>query len=360
MKVIKSLSIILLVLTTLSCSNKAGKESPTDWETMKLKGKVKSFMLRNYKFSYDEGKSEENLEATATALFNEAGRLVDFKSYDVDSSGYLVKFDEAKNQSEIRYIKKSLLPKSKELISYDEKGQIIERLTYDDDSLLKRYTCAYSERGKKVEEAWYNALDFLTTKLTYQYNDKDSLVALVECNALDGVIKKFTYLYNDKGQMIESKKLLSEKEGEWIHTYTYDEQGKVVQDLEIYPLKLYPDSSIHNKRICKYDKQGNLIEEGNYNYVGGLKSRHIYKYDDKGNKIESSSYDEYDSLMNRKTFLYDEEGSLIEQKFYERDSLWLRESFEYKYDDRGNWIECSECRDTLMQSIVKREFEYFD
>ncbi len=306
MKLIKSLILILLTITALSCSEKAGKEAKSDWESMDLKGKVKSIKMLVYQFSAcQEGMEEEPLVDTANMFFDEEGRLLKLNAYDSDGSSSTLSFDKDKKEREVYYFKMPNISKSREQIKYNENGLVVEKFSYESDSLLKeRYTCRYSECGEKVEEAWYNASDSLT--------------------------KKITHLYNDKGFLIEERALGAEEDVLWVNTYTYDNKG-------------------------------NVIETANYNSVDSLERRTTYKYDDKGNLFEKSFYNKFDSLILKETLLYDKEGSLVEDNFfYTEYSLYSQNSFEYKYDEMGNWTECVERGDSLLRFITKREIEYFD
>lgn len=57
-------------------------------------------------------------------------------------------------------------------------------------------------------------------------------------------------------------------------------------EVEINSCQIVSDGSLEGKMICKYDDNGNPIEELYYNPEGILIEKTISKYDGKGNLIE--------------------------------------------------------------------------
>ncbi len=248
MKVIKSLSIVLLALTALSCSDKAEKSIKTDWEKMSLKGKVKSIKRTVYEFSDNDGQREKHLSASVNMLFNDKGigiyvngYLSERDSCIVKYSSYIAKYNEQEAKREVLSYSADSLLTQRGVTQFDDRGNMLEQARYDGNGSLKsRFTWAYNNNGDIVEEAWYNASDSLT--------------------------RKKTYLYNDKGQLLEDRRWEEGDSLAWRNTYLYDEQGNQEQQITFYP-----DSSIYNKVIYKYDDKGHKLEEVKYNYMDVLR-----------------------------------------------------------------------------------------
>lgn len=119
------------------------------------------------------------------------------------------------------------------------------------------------------------------------------------------------------------------------------------------------------RRILKYDKKGNRLEERHYNEYdeqeGELTSRLVYKYKRKKNHVERTIYDQYKKLIEKALFdennariededysyglnmrwrtvnKYDETQKIIEETRYANDSLC--DKIIYKYDEKGNLTE---------------------
>ncbi|MBQ5647693.1 MAG: hypothetical protein IIV16_01055, partial [Alistipes sp.] len=92
------------------------------------------------------------------------------------------------------------------------------------------------------------------------------------------------------------------------------------------------------KEVYKFNQQGDVIEEVDYNSDGSLRWKHLYKYDSKGNMIEEASYRGDGSLERKDLYKYDSKGNKIEWAYYNCDGS-LREKYLYKYDSKGNMIE---------------------
>jgi len=108
-----------------------------------------------------------------------------------------------------------------------------------------------------------------------------------------------------------------------------DEQGNPTHTYEV---NLNQDTVY--KYVDRYDDIGNIIEFCCYGSDGTFLGRNYYKYDDKKNKIEDLDYDSDGKLISSKTFKYE------------------------KYDKNGNWI--IQINTGTEPSITEREIEYYE
>ena len=131
-------------------------------------------------------------------------------------------------------------------------------------------------------------------------------------------------IFDDKGNQIERIVY------NFTHKYKYDDIGNRIENTS-YNI----DGEIHWKKKYKYDDKGNEIEEKNYNKNGGLTSKTKYKYDDKGNEIEEKSYDKKNKLIDKT-------------------------NYEYKFDDKENWIMKIIFNPKNATIIKEREIEYYN
>jgi len=69
------------------------------------------------------------------------------------------------------------------------------------------------------------------------------------------------------------------------------------------------------KHICKYNKQGNVIEDARYKSDNSLIYRNIVKYDIDGNRIESKKYGPDGKLIVKFEYEYDKKGHTIAEDF---------------------------------------------
>ena len=108
-------------------------------------------------------------------------------------------------------------------------------------------------------------------------------------------------------------------------------------------------------RRYKYDDDGNLVEEINYD-INGLAQTWKDKYDNDGNKIESNVYDKDREPISKIKFKYDDDGNKVEENMYEINGELIAK-FQFKYDDDGNRVE-ENSYDKNGELYLKRNYKY--
>ena len=163
-------------------------------------------------------------------------------------------------------------------------------------------------------------------------------------------------IYNDNGNRIEDNKY--DKDGELTNKW----KGKYDVNENLIEGKYYDeDGELSFKWKFKYDDNGNLIESNGYDKDGELTSKYKSKYDVNGNLIESIRYDEDGELRIKLKFKYDDNGNQIEEKNYDEDGeLENKYIYEYKFDDKENWIQKTIFKDDKPTFIIEREIKYYD
>jgi hypothetical protein len=77
-------------------------------------------------------------------------------------------------------------------------------------------------------------------------------------------------------------------------------------------------------------------------YQPELLSKDIYEYDSEGNRVKETSYMSKLGLMATTTFEYDEKGDKASEEIeYAFGSELVKETYEHRYDEKGNKIEVS-------------------
>jgi hypothetical protein len=286
MKHTLTLLVLFVALIAQSCSN---EKIENDWTRDNLQGKVLSYS----EFSYEAE--------------NRFGNIEKGERYRPWSNEY------------------------DHQIKYDEKGNKIEKNSYNSDgSLSSRYTYKYDEKGNKIEKNSYNSDGSLSSKDTHKYDEKGNKI---EDNT-----------YNFGGSL------------RFKGTHKYDEKGNKIED-NYYN----SDGSLRSRYTYKYDEKGNKIEGNEYYSDGSLRSRYTYKYDEKGNKIEENEYNSDGSLARKWTYKYDEKGNKIEENEYNSDgSLNSKNTYKYEYDKQCNWIRRIEFTNGIPEYILERQYEYYD
>jgi len=103
------------------------------------------------------------------------------------------------------------------------------------------------------------------------------------------------------------------------------------------------------------------IEKGDKRWQDYDESDNKLIYNDNGNRIEDNKYDKDGELTNKLKFKYDDNGNQIEEKNYDEDGeLENKYIYEYKFDDKENWIQKTIFKDDKPTFIIEREIKYYD
>ena len=133
------------------------------------------------------------------------------------------------------------------------------------------------------------------------------------------------------------------------------------------------------------DAQGNVTKEETYDQNGDLEYSALFVYNDKGLAKESnflredfsmkihSSYDRKGRLLEQEQHIVDKGENIFNKGKYRYNghgdydrilsllnkNFAKKNTFHYKYDKNGNWIERFEYQDGKPKTIIERHIEYF-
>jgi hypothetical protein len=120
--------------------------------------------------------------------------------------------------------------------------------------------------------------------------------------------------------------------------YSHNKQGIRTESLVIYSrshVQLF-------RRLYHYDQSGNRVEEivqgRDDNFFGAISPVGTFKheYDARGRRITTTHIGS--GLSIRKwDYVNDEKGNPLEALYYREGKLLARESYEYEFDEQGNW-----------------------
>jgi hypothetical protein len=206
-------------------------------------------------------------------------------------------------------------------VKAEKRRQIMKEVIIDDnpDPLYSKTVINYDTNGKITEEIHFEKGDKLRDRYQYTYNEYGDMVEWKIIHNDRESSEKTVYLYDSNRKLIkEIKSINSDGTSDISHSfYTYDSQGRLIRaDFE---------NSFTTRHEYIYDKNGKLKTKIYYNN-DGLKD--IENYDEKGN-IKGD--------MNN-SFKYDEKYNIIEEIHVYPYGV-SKFTFEYKYDEYGNWIE---------------------
>lgn len=114
----------------------------------------------------------------------------------------------------------------------------------------------------------------------------------------------------------------------------------------------------HNDVAKKFDKQGEVIQEVNYDRNGALKEKIVTKNNKDGDKIEEIFYDANGKQSKRFTYKYDSFGEKTEEIQYDAKNVLLTKSV-YSNNNKGLKAERKtyDAKGKLIQ-LKKYVYEY--
>ena len=329
----------------------------TERELFGYKDKVKTVRIASYSASgLANDVKQEELNQLQTMAFNEAGFIVldsqEEKSYnDIPSPGI--------NQ-----------------FFYNKYGKIDSSLfLLSDGTVYDRELYTYNEKGQKIEKILIQP-DFFEKEVS-KYDDKGNLTAEIYYDKVGNILEKFTYKYDGKGNQIERAYYNSYGDLEEKYTYQYDEKGRIIKYVEYqgdYPtmskvLKYNGNTlkeEVHSnegqlEKLIKYNDVGNLSEIIFYDWDGEIKDRHETHYNKQGQKSLEKSYLGAKQLESEKGYTYDNKGNIVEEYWVDHQSNRKgKNSTIYTYDKKGNWIKAIFFEEGNASSIQEREISYFE
>lgn len=162
-------------------------------------------------------------------------------------------------------------------------------------------------------------------RLQYHYDDEGRKQMIATYQG-DSLMQTQYFYYNALGQLVQERKEMGK---DLSHTqYIYDDKGRLSSTRQ-----LERDSIVVLQEDRRYDAEGRLAEVLINNILGEAKhSTNIsYAYDAEGRLIEKVLGD------SRELCTYNEQGELATEKRYLANNLVLSCTYEYRYDQQGNW-----------------------
>jgi len=253
-----------------------------------LKTEEKHGITIEYKNYYSDGR----LHRYETTSFDRAGRVKkkvndpagdDFRKweYDYDADGNLLQG---------KYFDKSYNPKETWHSAYDERGNLVE---------VRHNNIQYKSNLHSIR--------------TYFYDDRNRL------------IRQLVRRYSQNGDL------------EYTFSYSYDVLGNVIE--EVYQ---HEEANFSTKWSYTYDPMNERTRETFYNSEGMVfTGYHVTnEYDSDGRLVDTIRHDLSGVQQSRTSHSYNEHGHLTESTTYNPDnSLNSVTTYEYIYDEWGNWIE---------------------
>lgn len=249
----------------------------------------------------------------------------------------------------------------KKMRKYDDKGNRIETIFYDDtyNGVRKKWTYKYDDKENLTETIVYGPDGNLYERWTFKHDDNENITETMWYGQ-DGKYQKWICKYDNKGNKIEKIGYLGGElvDIKWEYYYTFNGKGNKIEETG-YVIFSYSEALLVYKK--NYDENGNKIEENHFKPDGGLFSKQSVKYDNKSNPVEINIYYSDDLEGTGITInKYDDKNNLIESREFNADgSLKKKETFRYDTDSHGNWIGKWNYVNGSLISVNVRDIIYY-
>jgi len=285
---------------------------PTDLQNEGLLGKVKSMTTKSYQ------SNEPNKTPTVSETF-----LYDSGKKTFNKSGYYLE--------NIRYDKSGVVSKH-EKYDYDANGHLVKIIGIDKqgvEHIIK--TFQIDNTGKRIGRNDYYWNGKISDSTSLKWDSKGNLIWIIDANPEKKTVEKIEKRwYDDKDNIIE-------------RSYEMQYDGF----LEKYSTRKY-----------KYNQDGNMIEQVEYNRDSIAKYWYTWVYSNKYDFVENYYYSEDGKKpakpVSTTRYDYDDKGNILEESGQDG----VKKSI-YVYDSYGNWTKKTFLENNKTTYIEVRSFEYY-
>lgn len=207
-------------------------------------------------------------------------------------------------------------------MDFNRQGMLTEQVMYDKDGeVLSRTECHVDERGLVTEESEFGGNGELISVKQLTYNKRDFLIETVTYYALDSLQEHHVYNYNDKRKL------------EAVDCYG-------------------PDGKLESRQLYSYNEAGEMSELRIIDEAAGQETIYYKSYTPEGLLTEVKM-----CLQGQcANFIYNSHGDVEREVYFDGSE---GDSFQYLYDDEGNWIQRTTFANDKPQYIVERQIEYY-
>ena len=375
----KKAAFILIYLSLLGCASKQivtshKKEVLSHQEEViteipnkpSLKGQVKRYKERSYTPIFQKLSQKDS-------IFSRWSETPYFEiEYFFDSKGNIVKeYQQVKGQTDSLYY----ISESKYL--YNEKGKLMQKIfkegafSQTDNNQYKYiyYTnYIYDDKNRLIEEEEC-ALDLLEgKKVIYTYDEYGNIIEKISFTDNNNYFYKEIYNYDNENRQISYKKIYitnGYKDEIKKNTWKYDSLGRIIEEY-IYELSTTQHKGgtlIYNNaiRYYKYNTNGKLFEikdqylSDSILAQGATHGHTYYAYDLKGNLLCKSNFGD-GKLRWREC--YDACQHLVEEVYVSQEGETYRKQHYYQEDTYHNLIERLIISDSPVE-LSRYEIEYY-
>lgn len=274
---------------------------------------------------------KDSLEEAYIYKYDKKGRLIQ----KIDSSKYSVGFENHYYTNEKH---ENIIDQNFEYgffihryKRYDDDGKLIRLKSYDDYGVTDEYIYRYNEKGKLLYRIYKNPNTWKKTgEKSWSFGAHDSMGT---------IYKDYVNEYDELNRLIKTQRFSLSKADE-------NHKEPILYKQIIYKY----DNDVLTTKIKSYSS-----EEATYKH---------FVYDSKGRLIENYCCSENKKNAKRiEKYIYQDDEIIT--LYYTKELPYTNEiktfkiDFQYKYDDKGNWIEIIKTVDGIERYKWIRKLEYY-
>ena len=196
-------------------------------------------------------------------------------------------------------------------------------------------TLTFNKRGYITQAYFYGKADSLDSKLIRDHDKNYHCLGETGYNAKGDKFVEWIWIYDNRGNNTERIQV-QEDSSLFTSWYLYYDENSELIARTIFQS---PNSGLFDSLRWILDDKNRQIEEWNYGYYG-LYGFNKVEYLDATNMIgKIFRYDYFKDLSDYYELSYNDHDLISVARQFSADStLQQTLSFEYEYDDRGNWV----------------------
>ncbi len=230
---------------------------------------------------------------------------------------------------------------------FDRNGNVIKEEYYRRGDINQELSYKYNQNQDKTEYVNYSVEeDEVRFKQTIDYNSQGKKVRERRFNGSEHRV--IDYKYNSAGKL--SNIIKKDRKGNLVQKRVFSYEGNTAK-IRVLNNK----DQLISRIVNKYDDNGNLIENLEYNPNGKRTKKITYKFNDNNKKIEEIKYQK-GNFIYRKEFAYNNNNQLVEiQKEQPKDKIHISKIFEY--NSEGN-LSKEMWYDSMAEEYSHKKYSY--
>lgn len=180
-----------------------------------------------------------------------------------------------------------------------------------------------------------------------------------------GLVEKMT-LIGDNGEITGTWEVGNDgsfyTDARWLKNDTVMVKNRITQlDSGVYQFEALDPvlDTLRGKAVFKFNEANNYQSIQWYNFKGEKTSLFNYTYNDEG-MLSSYNVTRADTVRGGMNFSRNEQGIMIQQEVFNSiKGTSETTSYEYEYDDAGNWTKCVAYQNEKPFMVAVREYKYY-